>query len=142
MAGALAVLQVPIFERLSFDPFSSLDHGGRPTEVCIGRHHVVQVPALTLVVVVLDECFDLLFEAAGQEAVLQQDTVLARLVPEFELACDVAGTISAEQAQPVQHIDTAAAPLNDLLLDIVSDTVPARLGADDRLVSASGPPLR
>ncbi len=41
---------------------------------------------VALVVVVLDEGLDLLFEIAGQEVVLQQHTVFERLVPAFDLA--------------------------------------------------------
>ena len=41
---------------------------------------------ITLVVVVLDEGFDLAFQIAGQEVVLEQHAVLERLVPAFDLA--------------------------------------------------------
>ena len=41
---------------------------------------------VTLVVVVIDEGFDLCFEIARQEVVFQQDAVLQGLVPSFNLA--------------------------------------------------------
>jgi hypothetical protein len=37
-------------------------------------------------VVVIDECHDLLFEITRQEVVFQQDAVLQRLVPAFDLS--------------------------------------------------------
>ena len=41
---------------------------------------------IALVIVVLDEGLDLLFEITGQEVVLQQRAVLERLVPALDLA--------------------------------------------------------
>ena len=128
------MLQAPIFECLSLDPFSLLDDGRCPAEVGIGRCHVVEALVITLVVVVLDERLDLLFEIAGQEVVLQQDAVFERLVPALDLALrlrmegraahvvhllaieivgqfarDVTGSIVRQQARPVQHIGMIAA---------------------------------
>jgi hypothetical protein len=37
------VLQAPIFDSLSFDPFTLFDDGFRPAEVGIGGRDVVQV---------------------------------------------------------------------------------------------------
>ena len=65
------MLQAPIFDGLSFDPFTLLDDGLRPAEVDIGRRDVVQALVVALMVVVLDERFDLSFEIAGQEVVFQ-----------------------------------------------------------------------
>jgi hypothetical protein len=42
LSGKLAVLQAPMFDRLSLDPFTWLDDGWSPAEVGIGRRHVVQ----------------------------------------------------------------------------------------------------
>ena len=80
------MLQAPIFDSLSFDPFTLLDDGLRPAEVGMGRCDVVQALVIALMVVMLDERFDLSFEIAGQEVVFQQDAVLERLVPAFDLA--------------------------------------------------------
>ena len=63
------MLQAPIFDSLSFDPFTLLDDGLRPAEVGIGRCDVVQALVIALMVVVLDERFDLLLKVAGQEVV-------------------------------------------------------------------------
>ena len=65
LGGELAVLQAPIFDSLSFDPFTLLDDGLRPAEVGVGRRRVVQTLVIALMVVMLDERFDLLFEIAG-----------------------------------------------------------------------------
>ena len=59
------MLQAPIFDSLSFDPFAMLDDGLRPAEVGIDRCDVVQALVIALMVVVLDERFDLLLKVAG-----------------------------------------------------------------------------
>ena len=128
------MLQAPIFECLSLDPFSSSDDRGCSAEVGVGGCHIVEALVVALVIVVLDEGLDLLFEIAGQEVVLQQHAVLERLVPALDLALglrmercaahmihclpveivgqfagDVAGAIVAGQARPVQPIGMIAA---------------------------------
>jgi len=89
---------------------------------------------VALVVIVLDERLDLGFEVAGQEVVFQQDAVLRGLMPALDLAlglgmergaahmahalgfdiirqfaCDVAGTIVAEQPGPVGNMGLVTA---------------------------------
>ena len=59
------MLQAPIFDSLSFDPFAMLDGGLRPAELGIDRCDVVQALVIALMVVVLDECFDLMLKVAG-----------------------------------------------------------------------------
>ncbi len=78
--------QAPFLDCLSFYPFSSLDDGGGSAEVGIGRCNVVYALMVTLVVVVFDERLDLRLQIAGQEVVLQQNTVLEGLVPAFDFA--------------------------------------------------------
>jgi len=73
------VLQAPMLDGLSFDPFALSDDGCGPSEVGVGRRHVVQALMVALMVVVLDEGLDLDLEVAGQEVVLQQNTVLQGL---------------------------------------------------------------
>lgn len=70
LGGEPAVLQAPMFECLSLDPFSSFDDGRGPAEVGIGRCHIVEALVVSAVVVMLDEGLDLLVEIAGQEVVL------------------------------------------------------------------------
>ena len=88
------MLQAPIFDRLSFDPFAFLDGGLCSAEVGVGRRDVVQALMIALMVVMLDERFDLSFEIARQEVVFQQDAVLECLVPALILPC-VCGCIGA-----------------------------------------------
>ena len=75
-----------MFDGLSFDPFTLFDYGFRSAEVGVCRRHVAQAFVIALVVIVFDERFDLDLEIARQEVVLQQNTVLERLVPAFDLA--------------------------------------------------------
>ena len=85
-SGELAVLQAPMFDGLSFDPFSPVDDRFGPSEVGIGRRHVFQALVISLVVVVFDEGLDLRRQIAGQEVVFQEDAVLQGLVPTLDLA--------------------------------------------------------
>ena len=128
------MLQAPIFESLSLDPFSSLDDGWCPAEVGIGGCDVVEALVVALVVVMLDEDLDLLFEIAGQEVVLQQHTVFERLMPAFDLALglgmegrtanvihllaieivgqfsgDVTRAVVVQEPRPVQHVGVVVA---------------------------------
>ena len=89
---------------------------------------------VALVVVVIDEGFDLGFEITGQEVVFQQNAVLEGLMPAFDLALglgmigrsarvlhafalqpfsqftrDVAGSVVAEQARLMNNVDLVAA---------------------------------
>ena len=85
ISGEFAVMQAPIFDGLSFDPFALFDDCFGSAEVGIGRCHVVQALVIALVVLMLDERFDLALEVAGQKVVFQQDAVLQGLVPAFDL---------------------------------------------------------
>ena len=76
-----ALSDCPGFDRLShFQDFS-------PASVInVGRGQVSQALMVPMVVVVIDEGADLPLEIAGQEVVFQQDAVLQRLMPAFDLA--------------------------------------------------------
>ena len=73
LSGELAVLQAPLFDGLSLDPFALFDGGLGLAEVGIGGRHVVQALVVTLVVVVLDEGLDPGLKVAGHEVVLQHE---------------------------------------------------------------------
>ena len=75
-----------MLDGLSFDPFALLDDDCGPAEVGVGGRYVVQALVVALVIVMLDERFDLLLEIAGQEVVFQQDAVFQGLVPALDLA--------------------------------------------------------
>ena len=68
----LAVLQAAMFDGLSLDPFALFYDGLGPAEVGIGGRHIVQALVVALMIVVLDERFDLAFEVTGQEVVFEQ----------------------------------------------------------------------
>jgi len=86
LGGELAVLQAPMFDGLSLDPFALFDDGWAPTEVGVGGRHVAQALVVTLVIIVRDEGLDLGLEVTGQEVVFQQDAVFEGLVPTLDLA--------------------------------------------------------
>ena len=56
------------------------------SKIDIGRREIVQALVIALMVVVIDERFDLGFEICREEVVVQQDTVLQRLMPTLDLA--------------------------------------------------------
>jgi len=80
------MLQAPSLERLPFGPFSLQQDGLAAPEVDIGGREVAEAFVIAAVIVVADERIDLRFEIARQVIVLQQDAVLERLVPAFDLA--------------------------------------------------------
>ncbi len=75
LCGYLAVLQAPVLDGLPFDPFALFDDGLGLAEVGVGWGRVVEALVVAPVVVMLDEGCDLGFEVAGQEVVLQEDSV-------------------------------------------------------------------
>ena len=75
------MLQAPVLDGLSFDPFSFQQDGLAPPEVDIGRGQIVQTLVISIVVVVGDEGLDLSLEVARQIVVLQQDPVLQVRTP-------------------------------------------------------------
>jgi len=72
------VLQAPMFDGLSLDPFALFDDGFGPPEVGVCRRHIVEA----LVIVMLTEYLDLV----EQEVILLQDAVPHRLVSALDLA--------------------------------------------------------
>ena len=79
-------MQAPRFECLSFDPFSLLQNGFITPEVNVCGCDVVNALVIPLMIVVVDEGFDLGFKITGQEVVFQQDAVLQGLMPSLDLA--------------------------------------------------------
>jgi len=86
LCGVLAVMQASRFKCLSFDPFALFWNGFVAPEVDVCGCDVVDALVVTLMIVVIDEGFDLSFEVTGQKVVLQQDAVLQGLMPSFDLA--------------------------------------------------------
>ena len=86
LGSGVAMLQTPVLDGLSFDPFPFQQDGLAAPEVDIGGREVIQALGVAPVVVVLDEDAELGFEITGQIIVLQQDPVLEGLVPALDLA--------------------------------------------------------
>ena len=80
------MLQAPLLDGPSFDPFSFQQDGLPSPEIDIGGREVTQALVITAVIVVLDEGLDLSLEVARQVVVLQRDSVLQGLVPTLDLA--------------------------------------------------------
>ena len=122
------MLQAPLFDGLSFDPFSLQQDGLATPEVDVGGGEIVQALVITPMVVMIDEDRDLGLEVARQEVVFEQDAVLERLVlaldlalglgmvgrttgvihvailkPVGQLAGDVARPIVGKQSWPLSH---------------------------------------
>ena len=79
-------MQASGLKRLPFDPFSLFQNGLVTSEVDIGWCDVVDALMIPLVIVVVDEGFNLSFKITRQEVVFQQDAVLQGLMPSFDLA--------------------------------------------------------
>lgn len=56
------------------------------SEVDVGRCEIVEALVVSAMIVMLNESRDLGFEVFQEEVVFQQDAVLQRLVPPFDLA--------------------------------------------------------
>jgi len=65
------MVQAAVLNGEFLDLFSPFDDGRIPPEVSIGRRDVIQALVVTMVVVMLDEGPDLVFEIAGQVIILQ-----------------------------------------------------------------------
>ena len=80
------MVQAALFDGVSFDPFAFDEDGLATSEVDVGRGEVVEALVVSAMIVMLDEVRDLGFEVFQKEVVFQQDAVLQRLVPAFDLA--------------------------------------------------------
>ena len=63
-----------------------MQNGLASPEVDIGRGEIAETLVVAPMIVLVDECIGQVFDIAGQEVVLEQDTVLLRLVPSLDLA--------------------------------------------------------
>ena len=78
------MLQAAIFDCLFFDLFPFSDDVFVSSAVDIRWCDVAQTFVVKIVIVILDECLDLLFKVAGQIIVLQKDAVFHGLVPSLD----------------------------------------------------------
>ena len=163
LGGEFAVLQgspersrrAPMFDGLSFDPFSLFDDGCGSAEVGVGGSHVAQALMIALVIVMVDEGLDLGFEVAGKEVVFLANAVLQALMPALDLALglrvegraahvahalgfdifrqlarDVAGTIIRQQAWPVMYMCLIAARCRQRQVQRIGDVLSAHRAAE------------
>src|SRR3954467_7989443 len=86
LCGLAAVVQASVLDGLSFDPFSFKQDGLASAEVDVGRGEIGDALVVSKKIIVGDELADPGFEVARQIVVLQQDSVLQRLVPSLDLA--------------------------------------------------------
>jgi hypothetical protein len=126
--------QAAFSDGLAFDPFSFEQDGRAPSEVDVCRGEIAEALMISALLVMFDEGGDLQFEVLREEVVLEQDAVLERLVPAFDLALrlrmagsavnlfdgtlfqpgtevfgDVARAIVGKQARPVFDLQAVAA---------------------------------
>src|ERR1700738_1644784 len=80
------VQQAAVGDCLSFDRFAFNQNGLATSEIDVGGRQVADALVISQVIVVGDEGGDLGFEIARQVIVLEQDTVLERLMPALDLA--------------------------------------------------------
>ena len=101
------MVQAPQFDSASLDPFSLQQDGLASAEVNVRRRKIVEALMIAAMIVALDEGSDLGLEIAWEVVVLQQDAVLQRLVPAFDLALGLrmggraAGVIDIPILKPV-----------------------------------------
>ena len=80
------MVQAAVLDSQFLDFFSPFDDRGVTPEVGVSGCDVADALVVTLVVVMIDEGADLVFEIAWQIIVLQQDAVLQGLMPTLDLA--------------------------------------------------------
>lgn len=80
------MVQAALSDGVSFDPFAFEQDGLAASEVDVGWGKIVEASVVSAMVVVLDEGRDLRLKVFLEEVVFQQDAVLQRLVPAFDLA--------------------------------------------------------
>lgn len=80
------VVQATLSDGVSFDPFAFEQDGLAAPEVDVSRGEIVEALVVSAMVVMVDEGRDLGFEVFPEEVVFEQDAVLQRLVPAFDLA--------------------------------------------------------
>ncbi len=118
------MLQPAFSDCLCFDLLSHFQDICAAAVVDIGGGQVVQAFVVAMVVVVIDEGADLAFQVAGQEVVFQENPVLHRLVPAFDLALGlrmVRRTANMVHAEPSEMQEDLTIILNAVDLEISSE---------------------
>ena len=79
------MVQAAVLGGQFFDLFSLFDDGGVASKAGVSWSYVADALVVALVVVVIDEGADLVFEIAGWIIIFKQDAVLQRLMPALDL---------------------------------------------------------
>ena len=83
--------QAALFDGFAFDPFPFQHDDVAAPKVDVGGSEIADAFVVAAMVVVLDERRDFPLEITRQEVVFQQDAVLQRLVPAFDLSLGLGG---------------------------------------------------
>ena len=86
LSGLLLMVQAAVLDCVFFDTFSPFLDSCIPSEVDIVGRYITDIFVIALVILILDESCDLVFQMPWQVIVFQQDTVLQGLMPTFNLA--------------------------------------------------------
>ena len=112
-------MQTPVFDCLSFDPFSFQQDGLSAAEVDIGWREITQALMIPVVIVMVDEDLDLRLKIAWEEVVFQEDAVLQGLVPTLDFALGL-GMIGG--AANMLHV-TVIEPFGEIAGDVAGAIV-------------------
>ena len=137
------MLQAPVLNSLAFDPSTLQLDGLTASEIDIGRREIAQDIVIAVLVVMLNEGLDMVFQIPGQIVALQKNAVLQRLMPAFNLALchgvvgraadmlevavaepgcqitgDVAGTIVRQEPWSADYISATSEILRNLSCEL------------------------
>ena len=80
------MLQAAVCDGQAFDPFAFEEDALSPSKIDVGGREIVEALVISGVIISLDESRDLPFEISRQIIMLQQDSVLERLMPALDFA--------------------------------------------------------
>ena len=135
------MLQATILDCLFFDLFPFSDDVFVSSEVDIRWCDVAHTFMVTMVIVILDECLDLLFKVAGQIIVFQKDAVFHGLEPSLDFTLSLGmeqltGTQDCKLTVTGKDVEQSEKHLawNGHGFDVSDDVREAKLGATQKLV--------
>src|SRR5450759_3921957 len=79
------MLQASILDCVAFDPFPFQEDCLTASEVDVGRRHIAQALVIAPMIVVIDEPANAGLKITWQVVVFQEDAILERLMPAFDL---------------------------------------------------------
>ena len=78
--------QASILDGLSFNFFALQEDCLPPAEVHVRWRQVLQAFVISLVIIIGDECVDLILKIAGKKVIFEQDAILPGLMPTLDLS--------------------------------------------------------